>query len=68
MDAGMDDAQIQELARLAGLELGAERRAAVLAQLAGLLAEAGEVNAFMAARREVPPGIRFDAWGVRDGE
>lgn len=68
VDDAMDDAQIRELARLAGLELDPERRAAVLAQLPGLLQEAGAVNAFMAARREVAPGIRFDAREAPDGE
>lgn len=55
-----------ELARLAQLELSPQRRQIVLEQLSGLLEEAGAVNRFMAARREVPPSIRFEAWGARD--
>ena len=51
---------VEQLARLAELELEAERRSLVADQLDGLLSEANLVNRFMAERREVGPGVRFD--------
>ena len=51
---------VGQLARLAELELDAERRALIADQLDGLLSEANLVNRFMAERRDVGPGVRFD--------
>jgi len=51
---------VEQLARLAELELDADRRAAVAEALDGLLGDAAEVNRFMAGRREVGPAVRFD--------
>jgi Asp-tRNA(Asn)/Glu-tRNA(Gln) amidotransferase C subunit len=50
---------VEQLALLAELDLDAERRAVVAEQLEGLLPDANAVNRFMAARREVGPGVRF---------
>lgn len=55
----VDDAMVEQLARLAQLELDAERRRVVADQLDGLLREANAVNRFMDARREVGPGVRY---------
>lgn len=62
------EAMVEQLARLAELELDPERRAAVADQLDGLLADANRVNRFMAARREVGPGVRFDHPGLQDDD
>jgi Asp-tRNA(Asn)/Glu-tRNA(Gln) amidotransferase C subunit len=50
---------IEQLAKLAELELDAERRTLIAEQLDPLLTDANAVNRFMAGRREVSPGIRF---------
>lgn len=50
---------VEQLAKLAELELDAERRAAIADQLDPLLRDANAVNRFMDARREVGPGVRF---------
>ncbi len=61
-DAGrtVDEAMVEQLARLAQLDIPAERRAQIADQLDGLLSEANKVNRFMDSRREVGPGVRFD--------
>lgn len=51
---------VEQLARLAELELDADRRSLIAAQLDGLLADANRVNRFMDERRDVGPGVRFD--------
>lgn len=61
----VDEAMVEQLARLAELELDDERRPAIAEQLDGLLREANEVNRFMAGRREVGPGVRFHHPEVR---
>jgi Asp-tRNA(Asn)/Glu-tRNA(Gln) amidotransferase C subunit len=55
----VDEAMVEQLARLAELELDAERRAVAAETLNGLLSEANAVNRFMDARREVGPGVRY---------
>jgi Asp-tRNA(Asn)/Glu-tRNA(Gln) amidotransferase C subunit len=55
----VDEAMVEQLARLAELELDAERRPVVVETLDGLLREANAVNRFMDARREVGPGVRY---------
>jgi hypothetical protein len=50
---------VRSLARVAGLDLPADRVAGVAEQLNGLLVEADAVNRFMDARRDVPPAFRF---------
>jgi Asp-tRNA(Asn)/Glu-tRNA(Gln) amidotransferase C subunit len=55
----VDEAMVEHLARLAELELDAERRPAVAEQLDRLLTDANAVNRFMDGRREVGPGVRF---------
>jgi hypothetical protein len=67
MSPRLDEAKLTQLALVAGLDLDPERRRAVLAQLADLLADADRVNGFMADRRDVVPAIRFDAMEARDG-
>jgi hypothetical protein len=54
---------VQELARLADLELDSGRRAVVAEAFEGLIRDAQEVNRFMAGRREVGPAVRFDRPG-----
>lgn len=51
---------VEQLARLAELELDDARRAAVTGTLDGLLRDANAVNRFMAGRRDVGPAVRFD--------
>lgn len=51
---------VEQLARLAELELDADRRSLIADQLDGLLADANRVNRFMEGRREVGPAVRFD--------
>jgi Asp-tRNA(Asn)/Glu-tRNA(Gln) amidotransferase C subunit len=58
-DRTVDEAMVEQLARLAELELDAERRPAIADQLDGLLRDANAVNRFMDARREVGPGVRY---------
>ena len=67
-DRTVDEAMVEQLARLAELPLDAERRAAIADQLDGLLREANAVNRFMDARREVGPGVRYHHPDVRDEE
>lgn len=55
----VDEAMVEQLARLAELELDGERRPVVAEQLDALLREANAVNRFMDARREVGPGVRY---------
>lgn len=50
---------VEQLARLAQLPLPDERRTALAEQLDRLLGDANAVNAFMEARPDVAPGIRF---------
>ena len=64
----VDDAMVEQLARLAQLELDAERRRVVADQLDGLLREANAVNRFMDARREVGPGVRYHHPDIHDDE
>ena len=59
---------VEQLARLAELELDAERRSVVADQLDGLLSAANGVNRFMAERREVGPGVRFHHPDLVDDE
>jgi Asp-tRNA(Asn)/Glu-tRNA(Gln) amidotransferase C subunit len=58
-DRTVDEAMVEQLARLAELELEPERRQVVAETLDGLLREANAVNRFMDARREVGPGVRY---------
>jgi Asp-tRNA(Asn)/Glu-tRNA(Gln) amidotransferase C subunit len=69
-DAGrtVDEAMVEQLARLAQLQLDAERRRAIADQLDRLLSDANAVNRFMDSRREVGPGVRFHHADVRDDE
>jgi Asp-tRNA(Asn)/Glu-tRNA(Gln) amidotransferase C subunit len=62
------DEMVQELARLAELELDADRRAVVAEAFEGLIRDAQEVNRFMAERREVGPAVRFDRPELRGGD
>jgi hypothetical protein len=55
----VDEAMVEQLARLAELELNAERLPVVAETLDGLLGEANAVNRFMDARRDVGPGVRY---------
>jgi Asp-tRNA(Asn)/Glu-tRNA(Gln) amidotransferase C subunit len=55
----VDDAMVQELARLAELKLSPERRKAVVDTLGPLLESANRVNRFMDARTAVPPAVSF---------
>ena len=55
----VDEAMVEQLARLAELEIDPERRAVVAETLDGLLGEANAVNRFMDARRDVGPGVRY---------
>jgi Asp-tRNA(Asn)/Glu-tRNA(Gln) amidotransferase C subunit len=50
---------VEQLSKLAELELGSERIQIVAEQLELLLVEANAVNRFMDGRRTVQPGIRF---------
>lgn len=56
----MTEEMVEQLARLAELELDADRRSLIADQLDGLLADANRVNRFMEGRREVGPAVRFD--------
>jgi hypothetical protein len=58
-DRTVDEAMVEQLARLAGLPLDAERLPVVTETLDGLLREANAVNRFMDARRDVGPGVRY---------
>ena len=58
-DRTVDEAMVEQLARLAELELEAERLPIVAETLDGLLREANAVNRFMEARRDVAPGVRY---------
>jgi hypothetical protein len=64
----VDEAMVEQLARLAELELDAERRAVVSETLDGLLSEANAVNRFMDARREVSPGVRYHHPDIHSNE
>ena len=64
-DRTVDEAMVEQLARLAGLRLDAERLPVVTETLDGLLREANAVNRFMAARRDVGPGVRYHHPDVR---
>lgn len=64
----VDEAMVEQLARLAELELDAERRPVVAETLDGLLREANAVNRFMDARREVGPGVRYHHPDIRADE
>jgi hypothetical protein len=55
----VDEAMVEQLARLAALDLDAERLPVVAETLDGLLREANAVNRFMDARRDVGPGVRY---------
>jgi Asp-tRNA(Asn)/Glu-tRNA(Gln) amidotransferase C subunit len=57
---------VKELARLAGLDLEAERIASLTPGLNHLLTEADAVNRFMAPRRDVGPGTRFAHPQIQD--
>ena len=61
----VDEAMVRQLARLAELELDAERLPIVAETLDGLLREANAVNRFMDARRDVGPGVRYHHPDVR---
>jgi Asp-tRNA(Asn)/Glu-tRNA(Gln) amidotransferase C subunit len=50
---------VEQLAKLAEIELDDERRGKIAAELDGLLSDANEVNRFMDARRDVAPAIVF---------
>ena len=56
----VDRAMVDQLARLAELEIPADRREQVTDLLNGLLGDANNVNRFMDGRREVGPGVQFD--------
>lgn len=56
----VDEAMVEQLARLAELDIPPERRPQIADQLDGLLTEANKVNRFMDGRREVGPGVLFD--------
>lgn len=58
-DRTVDEAMVEQLARLAQLDLDPARRAAIADQLDGLLRAANAVNRFMDARRDVGPGVRY---------
>ena len=58
-DRTVDEAMVEQLARLAGLALDAERLPVVTETLDGLLREANAVNRFMDARRDLSPGVRY---------
>jgi hypothetical protein len=64
-DRTVDEAMVEQLARLAGLRLDAERLPVVTETLDGLLREANAVNRFMDARRDVGPGVRYHHPDVR---
>ena len=64
----VDEAMVEQLARLAELDIAPERRPALAEQLDGLLSEANAVNRFMDARREVGPGVRYHHPDVREDE
>ena len=64
-DRTVDEAMVEQLARLAGLRLDAERLPIVAETLDGLLREANAVNRFMDARRDVGPGVRYHHPDVR---
>jgi Asp-tRNA(Asn)/Glu-tRNA(Gln) amidotransferase C subunit len=51
---------VEQLAKLAELEVEPDRRALVAAQLDALLTAANGVNRFMDGRREAGPAVRFD--------
>jgi Asp-tRNA(Asn)/Glu-tRNA(Gln) amidotransferase C subunit len=55
----VDARMLEQLARLAGIEIGPERREAIAAQLDGLLTEADKVNRFMEPRRDAGIAVRF---------
>jgi hypothetical protein len=58
-DRTVDEPMVEQLARLAELELDPERLPIVADTLDGLLREANAVNRFMDARRDVAPGVRY---------
>jgi len=64
----VDEAMVEQLARLAELEIDPQRRPALADQLDGLLREANAVNRFMDARREVGPGVRYHHPETRSDE
>lgn len=64
----VNEAMVAELARLAELELSPDRVALIADQLDALLSAANEVNRFMAGRRDVAPGVRFDHPELGDEE
>jgi Asp-tRNA(Asn)/Glu-tRNA(Gln) amidotransferase C subunit len=59
-DRTVTEEMVEQLARLAGLELDTARRGPLAEQLDGLLTEANRVNRFMDGRREIGPAVRFD--------
>lgn len=58
-DRTVDEAMVEQLARLAELRLDPERLPIVAETLDGLLREANAVNRFMDARRDLSPGVRY---------
>lgn len=58
-DPTVNEEMVEQLAKLAELELDAQRRALIAPQLDGLLTAANEVNRFMDKRRNVGPSVRF---------
>jgi Asp-tRNA(Asn)/Glu-tRNA(Gln) amidotransferase C subunit len=67
-DRTVDEAMVEQLARLAELRLDAERLPVVVETLDGLLREANAVNRFMDGRRELGPGVRFHHPDVHAGD
>ena len=63
----LDEDTTAALAKVAGLNLTAAEREDLTARLQGLLEEADNVNAFMAARRAVGPGVRFKHVAPQEG-
>jgi Asp-tRNA(Asn)/Glu-tRNA(Gln) amidotransferase C subunit len=62
------DEMVEALARLAELELDAERRPVVAETFEGLIRDAQEVNRFMAGRRDAGIAVRFDRPELRGGD
>ena len=59
------EAVVEQLAKLAELELDVDRRALLAPQLDALLSDANRVNRFMEGRRDVGPAVRFDHPGLQ---
>ncbi len=64
-DRTVDEAMVEQLARLAQLDLDPERLPVVAETLDGLLREANVVNRFMDSRRGLGPGVRYHHPDVR---